>query len=148
MCSCLIILYCSLGFNRLTDTGAIALARLLQHNKSLEEMKWVIIYSLVLPNTSVSHIWWNQVSTARDKCQCRKPGNKASNVHSSVTCSFYHLIALIFTPFNSTKTHVSHTTTQEAVPCDRWDEAVIWSYLTYMAHTKVYPTSLLDLANK
>ena len=35
---CLIILF-SLGQNGMTHTGAIALARALQHNKSLEELK-------------------------------------------------------------------------------------------------------------
>ena len=38
---CLIVSLYSLRSNRLTDTGAIALARALQHNKSLEELKWV-----------------------------------------------------------------------------------------------------------
>ena len=36
---CLIVYYYSLGDNQLTDTGAIGLARVLQHNKSLEELK-------------------------------------------------------------------------------------------------------------
>ena len=39
LCLCLIIPYCSLRHNCLTDTGAIALARGLQNNKSLEELK-------------------------------------------------------------------------------------------------------------
>ena len=42
VCSCLDILHCSLRANDLTDTGAITLARSLQHNKSLEELKWVV----------------------------------------------------------------------------------------------------------
>ena len=37
--SCLIIIHCSLRDNDLTDTGAITLARTLQDNKSLEELK-------------------------------------------------------------------------------------------------------------
>ena len=41
-CSCLIIFHCSFRDNDLTATGAISLARVLQHNKSLEELKWVI----------------------------------------------------------------------------------------------------------
>ena len=40
LCSCLISdMHCSLRGNGLTDTGAIALARALHHNKSLEELK-------------------------------------------------------------------------------------------------------------
>ena len=35
----LIILHCSLEYNRLTSTGAIALANVLQENTSLEELK-------------------------------------------------------------------------------------------------------------
>ena len=42
VCSCLIILHCSLRDSGLTDTGAIALARALEHNTSLEELKWVV----------------------------------------------------------------------------------------------------------
>ena len=38
VCSCLIIMHCSLGTNDLTDTGAIILSRALQDNKSLEEL--------------------------------------------------------------------------------------------------------------
>ena len=34
--------YCSLTHNNVTDTGAIALAKALQQNKSLEELKWVV----------------------------------------------------------------------------------------------------------
>ena len=34
--------HCSLNHNNLTSTGAIALARALQQNKSLEELKWVL----------------------------------------------------------------------------------------------------------
>ena len=39
VCSCLDVHYCSLGYNDLNDTGAIALARALQHNKSLKELE-------------------------------------------------------------------------------------------------------------
>ena len=39
MCSFLSITHCSLRDSKLTDTGAIALARALQHNQSLEELK-------------------------------------------------------------------------------------------------------------
>ena len=39
VCLCLIIIHCSLRDNDLTDTGAIALAKALQDNKSLEELK-------------------------------------------------------------------------------------------------------------
>ena len=39
VCSGLDILHCSLRANGLTATGAIALARTLQHNKSLEELE-------------------------------------------------------------------------------------------------------------
>ena len=39
VCLCLILSHCSLRGNGLTDTGAIALARALEHNKSLEELK-------------------------------------------------------------------------------------------------------------
>ena len=42
VCSCLIIIHCSLRDNDLTDTGALTLARALQDNKSLEELKWVV----------------------------------------------------------------------------------------------------------
>ena len=42
VCSCLIILHYSLRNNGLTDIGAIVLARALEHNKSLEELKWVV----------------------------------------------------------------------------------------------------------
>ena len=42
VCSCLIIIHCSLRTNDLTDTGAITLARALLHNKSLEKLKWVV----------------------------------------------------------------------------------------------------------
>ena len=42
VCSCLIIIHCSLGTNDLTDIGAITLARALQDNKSLEDLKWVV----------------------------------------------------------------------------------------------------------
>ena len=38
VCSCLIIIHCSLKTNDLTDTGAVTLARALQDNKSLEEL--------------------------------------------------------------------------------------------------------------
>ena len=41
VCLCLVIFHYSLRSNQLTDTGAIALATALQHNKSLEELKWV-----------------------------------------------------------------------------------------------------------
>ena len=34
--------HCSLNHNGLTSTGAIALARALQHNNSLEVLKWVL----------------------------------------------------------------------------------------------------------
>jgi len=37
-----VYLHCSLGYNLLTNIGALALARALQHNKSLEKLKWVI----------------------------------------------------------------------------------------------------------
>ena len=39
VCLCLIIPHCSLYRNVLTDNGVIDLARALQHNKSLEELK-------------------------------------------------------------------------------------------------------------
>ena len=39
VCSCRIIIHCSLRDNDLTSTGAITLARALQNNKSLEELK-------------------------------------------------------------------------------------------------------------
>ena len=39
MCLCLIIPHFSLRHNGLTAIGAIALARALQHNKSLKELK-------------------------------------------------------------------------------------------------------------
>ena len=39
VCSCLIIPHCSLRDNDLTATGAITLARALQHNKSLKVLK-------------------------------------------------------------------------------------------------------------
>ena len=39
VCSCLIIIHCSLRDNDLTDTGAITLIRALEDNKSLEELK-------------------------------------------------------------------------------------------------------------
>ena len=39
VCLCLVIFHYSLRGNLLTDTGAIALATALQHNKSLEELK-------------------------------------------------------------------------------------------------------------
>ena len=39
VCVCMIVFHYSLRNNQLTDTGAIALAIALQHNKSLEELK-------------------------------------------------------------------------------------------------------------
>ena len=39
VCSCLMVPHCSLKANDLTATGAIVLARALQENKSLEELK-------------------------------------------------------------------------------------------------------------
>ena len=39
VCSCLIVFHCSLKANQLSDTGAIALARALQINKSLKQLK-------------------------------------------------------------------------------------------------------------
>ena len=39
VCCGMFVSYYSLRLNQLTDTGAIALARALQHNKSLEELK-------------------------------------------------------------------------------------------------------------
>ena len=42
VCPCLITSHCSLRDNTLTATGAAALARALQYNKSLEVLKWVI----------------------------------------------------------------------------------------------------------
>ena len=42
VCSCLIILHCSLRGNNVTDTGAIALAGVLERSKSLEELKSVM----------------------------------------------------------------------------------------------------------
>ena len=42
VCSCLIIIHCSLRDNDLAATGAITLARALQDNKSLEELKSVV----------------------------------------------------------------------------------------------------------
>ena len=38
---CLIISNCSLRHNPITGTGVIALAKALQHNKSLEELQYV-----------------------------------------------------------------------------------------------------------
>ena len=38
-CVCMTIPHCSLGNNDLTDIGARALARGLQHNQSLEELR-------------------------------------------------------------------------------------------------------------
>ena len=38
----LLVSHYSLKDNQLTDTGAIVLATALQHNKSLEELKWVV----------------------------------------------------------------------------------------------------------
>ena len=34
--------HCSLSGGNLTDTGTVTLARALQDNKSLEELKWVV----------------------------------------------------------------------------------------------------------
>ena len=39
VCCGVLVSHYSLGHNQLTDTGAIALARALQHNKSLEELE-------------------------------------------------------------------------------------------------------------
>ena len=39
MCSCLITPHCSLRHNNVTATGVMALARALQHNKSLRELE-------------------------------------------------------------------------------------------------------------
>ena len=41
-----IIPLCSLSGGNLTDTGAMALARVLQENKSLKELKWVVNWVL------------------------------------------------------------------------------------------------------
>ena len=41
VCLRLVVFHYSLRDNQLTDSGAVALATALQHNKSLEELKWV-----------------------------------------------------------------------------------------------------------
>ena len=54
VCSCLFTPYSSLYHNDLTVTGAIALARALQDNKSLEELKYVVNCSLVSRHAQLS----------------------------------------------------------------------------------------------
>ena len=53
VCSCLIILHCSLRDNDLTATGVLTLARALQHNKSLEVLKWVVNWLMLWIDLSV-----------------------------------------------------------------------------------------------
>ena len=53
MCLQLIILHCRLRGNSLTDTGAIVLARALQQNGSLEELKWAVYWMSYCKNWTI-----------------------------------------------------------------------------------------------
>ena len=57
--------HCSLKHSGLTSTGAIALARALQHNKSLEELKWVLnnTWGLYKFNGSLRHMIISTIPT-------------------------------------------------------------------------------------
>ena len=53
MCSYLIIIHCSLRGNGLTATGGMALAKAIQQNMSLKELKWVVNLVSYYPK-----MWW------------------------------------------------------------------------------------------
>ena len=70
ICSCLVLFHCilSLRANSLTATGAIALARTLEHNKSLQELKWVLNWLMLWRNLSV--VWSQAMHSLNTMLMC------------------------------------------------------------------------------
>ena len=99
VCLCLVVSHYSLGHNRLTDTGARVLATALQHNKSLEELKWVANWvscyqvKWTLNNMPLaSRVEYIHVLLLWQQQQCLKPDGQPSY---SDTFWGYHKLSLI-----------------------------------------------------
>ena len=79
--------FCSLRDNGLTPSGAMVLARALQHNKSLKELKWVVYvksYKLRQTYYSVFFFFWNDFISEK-----RKGYTKGISIWKCSPISFY-----------------------------------------------------------